>query len=106
LTATVSRTYDFSRPGAGSYNFTPNNFFYIVDPVSREIRLVIAERVPSVLVKISGTLVLADVGGDHEAEKDGKKSEGVVITGGTPEQRGQVENAVKAAEALIDDGYG
>ncbi len=86
------------------YNFAPKNYFYIVDPVSREIRLVKAEKVPSVSVKISGTLVLADVKGGNEVERDGKKIEGVEITGGTPEQQAQVVCAVKAAEELIDDG--
>jgi peptidyl-Lys metalloendopeptidase len=99
----VSRTYDFTAPGAGTYTFTPKNFFYIVDPVSREVRLVRAASVPAVSVRISGKLVIVDAGEPAQAQEPVTKFQDIEFVGGTPEQHVRIADVVQHAEQYIDN---
>lgn len=71
------------------YNIEPKNYFYMVDLVTREIRIIKVDEVPPMFesVKLSGTLVFPDVEGRSEAEKDVKRFEDVEITGDTLSNR-------------------
>ena len=101
-------SYDFTVPGEGLYTFTPKNFFYIVDPVSREVRFVRAESVPTVSVSISGKLVI-NVSSAVRSKKatmsitaaTTTKPPDVEIVGGTPDQRVRVLNDVHSAQDYI-----
>jgi hypothetical protein len=93
-------SYDFTVPGEGLYTFAPKNFFYIVDPVSREVRFVRAESVPIVSVLISGKLVI-NAGPAVRQKKATTKHQGVEIVGGTPDQHARVLNAVHSAQDYI-----
>ncbi|KAF8723459.1 hypothetical protein AX14_009243 [Amanita brunnescens Koide BX004] len=99
----LSRTYDFTAPGAGTYTFTPKNFFYIVDPVSREVRLVRAASVPAVSVRISGKLVIVDAGEPAQAQEPVTKFQDIEFVGGTPEQHVRIADVVQHAEQYIDN---
>ena len=100
LTVVVSRTYDFTVPGEGSYTFTPKNFFYIVDPVSREVKFVRAESVPAVSVTISGELVIKTASAPPPKAPITKLQD-IEIVGGTPGQHARVESASRAAQDYI-----
>lgn len=98
----MSRTYDFTVPGEGSYTFTPKNFFYVVDPVSREIKYVKAESVPAVSVTLSGELVIRKASTqDQPQNAPVTKLQDIEIVGGTPEQHARVENASREAQDYI-----
>jgi hypothetical protein len=100
LTAVVSRSYDFTVPGEGLYTFTPKNFFYIVDPVSREVKFVKAESVPAVSVRITGKLVI-EVSPPVQPQQATTKHSEVEIVGGTPDQHARVLNAARSAQDYI-----
>ena len=98
----VSMTYDFTVPGEGLYTFTPNNFFYIVDPVSREVRFVRAQSVPVISVAISGGLVIKAVSAPDQPQKAPiTKLQDIEIVGGTPDQHARVESASRSAQDYI-----
>ena len=101
LTIVVSRTYDFTGPGPGVYTFTPRKYFYIVDPVSREVILVKAASVPRVEVTIRGTLVIVDADPPDQAKKPVTKFQDIEIIGGTSEQHIQVMSAIRSAQDYI-----
>lgn len=103
MTVVVSRSYDFTVSGEGSYTFIPKNFFYIVDPVSRDIRLVCLreESVPAVSVRISGLLVLPDVAAPVRTQKPVTMFQNVEFVGGTPDQHVHVLSAILSAQSYI-----
>ena len=100
MTVVVSRSYDFTVPGEGLYTFTPKNFFYIVDPVSREVKFVRAESVPAVSVTITGKLVIKVSTPDQPQQASTQHSD-VEIVGGTPDQHARVLIAARWAQDYI-----
>jgi hypothetical protein len=81
------------------YTFTPKNFFYVVDPVSREVKFVRAESVPAVSVTITGKLVI-NVSPPVQPQQATTTSD-VEIVGGTPDQHARVLNAARSAQDYI-----
>ena len=101
----MSRSYDFTDCGEGSYTFTPKNFFYIVEPDSREVKLVCLREksVPAIPVKLSGLLklVLPDVA-PVRSEQPVTKFRNVEFVGGTYAQHIHVLGAIESAQDYID----
>ena len=59
LRLVVSKTYDFTTPGEGSYSFVPKNVFYVVDSNTKKINIIQADEVQTIPVHLSGKLVVA-----------------------------------------------
>ena len=99
----MSGTYDFSATGPGrQYTFTPKNLFYIVDPTSKEVKLVkAATEPPAVPVKISEKFIITAPSAPVHAQKPIIKFQDIEFIGGSTEQHLEVARAIGLAREYI-----